>query len=109
LDLTKLGPGLSTAASEDRNHRFGKDFAATNVSRAMTCQSCHNPERLGSLNWPMDPLILSSFVEGGQMPFGMTLKRVERRQLYNSLIEEYFATDNANPGILKSWLLGQRR
>ena len=109
LDQTKLGPGLSTAGGADRNHRFGKTFAGTNVSRAMTCQSCHNPERLGWLNWPMDPLILSSFVEGGQMPFGMTLKNVERRRLYENLIEEYFATDNANPGILKSWLLGQRR
>lgn len=109
LDQTKLGPGLSTATAEDRNHRFGKDFEGTNVSRAMTCQSCHNPQRLGSLNWPMDPLILSSFVEGGQMPFGMTLKDVERRRLYENLIEEYFATDNANPGILKLWLLGQRR
>jgi hypothetical protein len=108
LDQTKLGPGLSTAAPEDRNHRFGKDFAATNISRAMTCQSCHNPQRLGSLNWPMDPMILSSYVEGGQMPFGMTLKNVERRRLYENLIEEYFATDKANPGILKSWLLGQR-
>ncbi|MDQ1638236.1 MAG: hypothetical protein QOF62_1575 [Pyrinomonadaceae bacterium] len=109
LDQAKLGPGLSMAGGEDRNHRFGKDFAATNVARAMTCQSCHNPQRLGSLNWPMDPLILSSFVEGGQMPFGMTLKNVERRRLYETLIEEYFATDNANPGILKSWLLGQHR
>jgi hypothetical protein len=108
LDQTKLGPGLSTAGWEDRNHRFGKEFDATNVSRAMTCQSCHNPARLGSLNWPMDPLILSSYVEGGQMPFGVMLKNAERRQLYERLIEEYFATDNANPGILKSWLLGQR-
>ena len=56
----------------------------------------------------MDPLILSSYVEGGQMPYGMALKQVERRRLYESLIEEYFATDNARPGILKSWLLGQR-
>jgi hypothetical protein len=109
LDQTKLGPGLSTAGWEDRNHRFGKTFAATNVSRAMTCQSCHNPERLGSLNWPMDVMILSSYIKGGQMPFGMTLKDAERRQLYDRLIEEYFSTDNANPGILKAWLLGQRR
>jgi len=109
LDQTKLGPGLSMAAVEERNHLFGKDFAATNISQAMTCQSCHNPLRLGSLNWPMDPLILSSYVEGGQMPFGIRLKDVERRRLYENLIEEYFATDNANPGILKSWLLGQRR
>jgi len=109
LDQTKLGPGLSTVAGEERNHRFGKAFETTSVSRAMTCQSCHNPQRLGSLNWPMDIKILSSYVEGGQMPFGITLKDVERRQLYRKLIEEYFATDNANPGILKSWLLGQRR
>jgi hypothetical protein len=109
LDQTKLGPGLSTAGREDRSHRFGKEFEATNVSRAMTCQSCHNPDRLGSLNWPMDPLILSSYVEGGQMPFGITLKNAERSQLYEKLIEEYFATGDANPGILKSWLLGQRR
>jgi hypothetical protein len=109
LDQTKLGPGVSTAGFEDRNHRFGKEFEATNVSRAMTCQSCHNPRRLGSLNWPMDIKILSSYVEGGQMPFGISLKDIERRQLYNKLIEEYFATDNSNPGILKSWLLGRRR
>ncbi|HEX3279810.1 MAG TPA: hypothetical protein VHR36_01150 [Pyrinomonadaceae bacterium] len=107
LDQTKLGPGLSTASPEDRNHRFGKTFAETNVSRAMTCQSCHNPQRLGSLNWPFDPLIVSSYVEGGQMPYGMTLKQVERRRLYENLIEEYFATNDARPGILKSWLLGQ--
>ncbi|MEP6741241.1 MAG: hypothetical protein ABJB61_01985 [bacterium] len=109
LDQTKLGPGLSATGAEERNHRFGKEFAVTNVARAMSCQSCHNPERLGSLNWPMDPLIVSSYVEGGQMPFGMPLKDSERRQLYNRLIEEYFSTDKANPGILRAWLLGQRR
>ena len=109
LDQKKLGPGLSTAGSEDRNHRFGKDFAATNVARAMTCQSCHNRQRLGSLNWPMDPLILSSFVEGGEMPFGITLKRSERVELYERLLDEYFALDNLNPGILQAWLLGKRK
>lgn len=108
LDQRKLGPGLSMARWEDRNHRFGKDFANSSVARAMNCQSCHNPERLGSFNWPMDVMILNSFIEGGQMPFGVTLKNVERRQLYESLIEEYFAIDAAHPGILKSWLLGQR-
>jgi hypothetical protein len=109
LGQTKLGPGLSMAAAEERNHRFGSSFETTTVSRAMTCQSCHNPQRLGALNWPMDIKILSSYVEGGQMPFGISLKDIERRQLYNKLIEEYFATDNSNPGILKSWLLGRRR
>src|ERR1041385_2368997 len=94
---------------EGRRHRLGTSFASSNIERAMSCQACHNPQRLGSLNWPMDPLILSSFVEGGQMPFGMSLRDSERRQLYNQLINEYFSADNQNPGILKSWLLGQRR
>jgi hypothetical protein len=29
--------------------------------------------------------------------------------LYEKLIQEYFAADNAHPGILKSWLLGRLR
>ncbi len=109
LDQTKLGPGLSATGAEERNHRFGQAFATTNVASGMICQSCHNPERLGSLNWPMDVMILSSYVRGGKMPFGMTLKNKERRLLYDRLIEEYFSTDEANPGILKAWLLGRRR
>src|SRR5205807_131201 len=36
-------------------------------------------------------------------------KAAERDQLYEKLIEEYFATDDVNPGILKSWLLGRLR
>jgi hypothetical protein len=43
LDQTKLGPGLSMAGPEDRNHRFGNAFATTNVSRAMTCQFMPQP------------------------------------------------------------------
>lgn len=109
LDRETLGPGLGDMSEEERRHRLGTSFASSNIGRAMSCQSCHNPQRLGSLNWPMDPLILSSFVEGGQMPFGMSLRDSERRQLYNQLINEYFSADNQNPGILKSWLLGQRR
>ena len=31
----------------------------------------------------------------------------ERDQLYDRLIQEYFDTEDANPGILKSWLLGR--
>jgi hypothetical protein len=43
------------------------------------------------------------------MPFGNKLKASERDELYEKLIQEYFATDDGNPGILKSWLLGRRR
>jgi len=54
----------------------------------------------------MDKTLIRSYVTGGQMPFGRHLKITDRRELYASLIQEYFATDRDNPGILKSWLLG---
>ena len=73
----------------------------------MVCSSCHNPERLGALNWPMDKILIRSYVTGGQMPFGQQLRIIDRRELYTNLIQEYFATDRDNPGILKSWLLGR--
>ena len=75
----------------------------------MSCAACHQPESLGALNWPMDQVVIRSYVKGGQMPFTSRLSAPEREQLYDRLIQEYFATDNANPGILKSWLLGRLR
>ena len=42
------------------------------------------------------------------MPLDLKLKTSERDELYRKLIQEYFALDDANPGILKSWLLGRR-
>jgi hypothetical protein len=109
LDERKFGPGLGSAQWQERNHRFGAGFDGTAVSHAMTCGACHNPDRLGSLNWPMDKTIVSSFVKGGQMPRGYTLKSAERIELYRKLIQEYFAINDASPGILKSWLLGKLR
>jgi hypothetical protein len=64
---------------------------------------------LGALNWPMDRVLISSFVKGGQMPLGFELTLAERNRLYRKLIEDYFAIDEANPGTLKSWLLGRGR
>jgi hypothetical protein len=107
LDGRKLGPGLSSAGSDDRRQRFGARFTKTPVANAMVCSSCHNSERLGALNWPMDKILISSYVNGGQMPMGHQLKISDRRELYAKLIQEYFATEEANPGILKSWLLGR--
>ncbi len=109
LDQTKFGPGLSSARWEDRIRRFGEGFDGTAVSHAMSCAACHQPERLGSLNWPMDQTLISSFIKGGQMPLGYTLQVSERGELYKRLIQEYFALDDAHPGILKSWLLGKLR
>ncbi len=106
LDGRKLGPGLSSASPEDRQRRFGQGFEKTPAAKAMVCSSCHNSERLGALNWPMDKILIKSYVTGGQMPFGQTLSVRDRQQIYSSLIEEYFATDKYNPGVLKSWLLG---
>ena len=108
LDASKFGPGLTAASLESRTRRFGPGFGASVVGRAMTCSACHHQERLGSLNWPMDSTIIKSFVEGGQMPLGHKLKISERNELYRKLVQEYFAIDDANPGILKSWLLATR-
>jgi hypothetical protein len=105
LDQKKFGPGLSFASLESRNRRFGPRFEGSPAAGAMVCSSCHNPERLGSLNWPMDEVLINSYVEGGQMPVGHQLKTPERRDLYAKLIREYFAVEPENPGILKSWLL----
>jgi hypothetical protein len=105
LDASKFGPGLTSASLESRTRRFGPGFGASVVGRAMTCNTCHHQERLGSLNWPMDSTIIKSFVKGGQMPLGHKLKISERNELYRKLVQEYFAIDDANPGILKSWLL----
>ena len=108
LDENKFGPGLGSANAELRLKRFGGGFNETVVGRAMNCSVCHRPERLGYLNWPMDQVVISSYINGGHMPLGYDLKEAEREELYEKLIEEYFATD-ANPGILKSWLLGESR
>jgi len=92
---------------DDRRQRFGARFAEAPAAKAMVCSSCHNSQRLGALNWPMDKILISSYVIGGQMPMGHQLKISDRRDLYAKLIQEYFATDKNNPGILKSWLLGK--
>jgi hypothetical protein len=109
LDESKFGPGLGSGKPEERNKRFGDGFSETVLGRAMSCAACHRPERLGYLNWPMDQVVISSYIKGGHMPLGYDLKESEREELYEKLIEEYFATDDANPGILKSWLLGDSR
>jgi hypothetical protein len=105
LDTSKLGPGLGSASLEDRDRRFGAGFGESAVAHAMTCAACHRQERLGALNWPMDEVVIRSYVKGGQMPLGHALQVSERGELYEKLIGEYFATDHARPGILKSWLL----
>ncbi len=107
LDQKRLGPGLSSASLDSRKRRFGPRFEESPAAAAMVCSSCHNPQQLGSLNWPMDEVLISSYVEGGQMPLGHKLKAPDRRDLYAKLVREYFAIDQDNPGILKSWLLGQ--
>lgn len=108
LDERKYGPGLSSASDEDRKQRFGAGFAKTVAGSAMTCSGCHQYNRLGALNWPMDQTLISSFIKGGQMPYGHKLQPAERTEIYDKLIQEYFAISAANPGILKSWILGTR-
>lgn len=104
LDETKFGPGLGWG---DHTQGFGEFPGGSVVARSTNCAVCHQPERLGALNWPMDRVLISSYVKGGQMPLGYKLKVSEREELYRKLIQDYFATDDAHPGILKSWLLGR--
>jgi hypothetical protein len=109
LDASKLGPGLGSIRNSEqpvfsepgRSSHFGAD--------GKTCAACHHSEGLGALNWPMDRVLISSYVKGGQMPRGYKLTPPERNRLYQKLIQDYFAIDDANAGILKSWLLGNRR
>jgi hypothetical protein len=107
LDETKFGPGLGSASWERRGQHPGESPVATVAAREMSCAACHRQQSLGALNWPMDRVVISSYVNGGQMPFGFKLNVSERGDLYKKLIREYFATDPASPGILKSWLLGK--
>ena len=93
LDAAKFGPGL------------GSDRPPVN-SRG--CSECHQPNGLGSLNWPMDSVLISSFVEGGRMPLGSNLKEWESNQLHDELIDDYFSIDEIRPGILKAWLLASK-
>ena len=105
LDLKKFGPGLGSASGEERRSRFGEVFNKRSIGEAMTCSACHQQQGLGDLNWPMDQVLISSYIKGGQMPLGNRLQVSERNELYDKLIQEYFATDKDKPGILKSWLL----
>ena len=105
LDERKFGPGLADAKLPDRTQRFGEGFNHTVTADAMSCARCHNDQDLGALNWPMSRIVVKSFVKGGRMPPGNNLSERDRDKLYKKLIDEYFATDAANPGIFKSWLL----
>lgn len=105
LDASKLGPGLGSARSNDASPLAARRSGTPEV----VCAACHHPNRLGSLNWPMDRVLISSYVLGGQMPLGYELQRAARVRLYRKLIQDYFAIDDANPGILKAWLLGRSR
>ena len=108
LDASKLGPGLGSDSSSQLI-TAGTSLKSTVGVDRVKCGACHQPNGLGALNWPMDRVLISSFVKGGQMPFGYKLQQVERNRLYLKLIQEYFAIDEANPGILKAWLLGRQR
>ncbi|HEY4282034.1 MAG TPA: hypothetical protein VGM62_03150 [Chthoniobacterales bacterium] len=108
LDERKFGPGLAAADPTRRAERFGSGFDQTAVSGAMVCARCHQDQRLGALNWPMSHKVVESFVKGGQMPPQHRLSRQDRSELHGKLISEYFATDDVNPGVLKSWLLDKQ-
>ena len=109
LNASKFGPGLgATELGETRPHP-GSRFDTAGLAEGASCASCHHPNGLGSLSWPMDRVVISSFVKGGQMPLGSRLNNAARAVLYRKLIQEYFSVDDAKPGILKAWLLDKNR
>jgi len=73
--------------------RFGALWRSSRTSHA--CSSCHHSEDWAP-NWPMDRTLISAFVNGGQMPFGLTSMLRAYRAL-QKLIQEYFAIENRNP------------
>jgi len=109
LDASKLGPGLGSSRSNEASLFSEFRFDANLGTDGKTCAACHHTDRMGALSWPMDRVLISSYVKGGQMPRGFKLTLAERNRLYRKLIQDYFSIDNQNPGILKSWLLGKRR
>ncbi len=115
LDASKFGPGLGSVRPLDplvaSARQAHASFPAKEIASATSsaCVSCHHPNGLGSLNWPMDKKVISSFVTGGRMPYGAELSRRERIKRYSQLVQDYFSIDDARPGILKSWLLGKSR
>ena len=116
LDVSKFGPGIGsvrapepTVASAKQAHSNLPSNLNPNAGASPACVSCHHPNGLGSLNWPMDAKVISSFVKGGKMPFGVELSKRERLKLYDQLVQDYFSIDVSRPGILKAWLLGKSR
>jgi mono/diheme cytochrome c family protein len=109
LDANKLGPGLGSARSNPPSLFSDVRLGSSLGTDGKTCAACHHPDGMGALNWPMDRVLISSYVEGGQMPRGVELTSAERSRLYQKLIQDYFAIDEAKPGILKAWLLGRLR
>jgi hypothetical protein len=108
LDLTKFGPGLGSSLpqSDSRNVTFAP---TANRFKTQRCIACHNTNGLGPFNWPMDSTLIKSFVTGGKMPLNAKLAVPERRLLYNQLVNDYFAINATQPGVLQAWLLGRIR
>jgi hypothetical protein len=108
VDLTKFGPGLGSSLPQSDSSNLS--FATTaNRFKTQSCVACHNTNGLGPFNWPMDSTLIKSFVTGGKMPLNAKLTIAERRALYNQLVNDYFAVNSSQPGILRAWLLGRSR
>lgn len=107
LDAKRFGPGLGSPRATAWFRQTS--FSSPGKSPLPSCASCHHANELGALNWPMDSTLISSFVNGGQMPFGIALQPPARARLYRQLVDDYFAVDPARPGILQAWLLGKSR
>jgi hypothetical protein len=117
VDPISQGPGLGAndgAAASGRSDSFlqactsevsfpDRALAFSHIKDAMNCAKCHDGLQLGSLNYPLNRVLLHSFVEGGKMPPQNSLTTDERRGLVHCLEAEYFGS---GPASFTGWLRG---
>ena len=117
LDLQSLGAGLGPHGPEAdrlRTNAFLRtctgglaleqhELSMKKIRDSMSCSKCHNPALGGALNYPVNEVLLRSYVLGGKMPPRNDLSKSERQGLLRCLEQEYFGTGGESPSVLLNW------
>ena len=122
LNPDHLGPGLGMTAKKIVDARTDEFLSQctqglqlpdqatsfTKIRRAMNCSGCHNNQRFGDLNFPVNRSLVRSYVTAGLMPpvSGASLTSPEREGLIRCLEDEYFGRSEGSSKILLQWLTG---
>src|SRR5207244_5986471 len=83
LDTTKFGPGLGSPIRDDRQSPVGA--CKTMDGNGTAFAACHQPDRLGALNWPMGKTLISPPFRAGHLPLVGTLQTFDAALLYRKL------------------------